>query len=103
MYSIKIRTKRLDGNTQIRILIAHPMAYSDNQNKQIGETVPAHYIKELVVKHNGTVVVTSNMAGGVAKDPYFAFMLRGGEVGDELTVSWVDNLGKTDTENAKIS
>jgi sulfur-oxidizing protein SoxZ len=103
MSSIKIRTKRLDGKTQIRILIAHPMEQGRNKNKQSGQLIPADFIKELTVKHNDTVIISSDMAGSVAKDPYFAFMLNGGEAGDRITVSWMDNLGKTDTVEAKIT
>ncbi|MEQ1635375.1 MAG: thiosulfate oxidation carrier complex protein SoxZ [Methylococcales bacterium] len=103
MASIKIRTKRLEGKTQIRILIAHPMEHGRNKDKQTGQLIPAHFIKELTVKHNDTLIINSDMGGSVAKDPYFAFMLNGGIEGDKITVSWADSLGKTDTVDAKIT
>lgn len=102
MSSIKIRTKRLDGKTQIRILIAHPMENGRNKDKISGELIPAHFIKELTVKHNDNFIITSNMAGSISKDPYFAFMLNGGQAGDKIAVHWEDNLGKTDTEESII-
>lgn len=103
MSSIKIRTKRLDGKTQIRILIAHPMENGRNKDKQTGILIPAHFIKELTIKHNDNFIVTSNMGGSISKDPYFAFLLHGGAVGDKITVRWEDNQGNTDTAEATMT
>lgn len=102
MSSIKIRTKRLEGKTQIRILIVHPMEHGRNKDKQTGALIPAHFIQELTVKHNDNYIVSSNMAGSIAKDPYFAFMLNGGNEHDKITVSWEDNLGNSDSVDAFI-
>jgi sulfur-oxidizing protein SoxZ len=102
MSSIKIRTKRQDGKTQIRTLISHPMETGRNKDPKTGKLMPAHFIQELSVKHNDKVVVSGNIGAGVSKDPYFAFMLKGGEVGDRITVSWRDNLGNTDSEEKLI-
>jgi len=97
MSSIKIRTKRLDGNTQIRTLITHPMENGRHKDKQ-DELIPAHYIQELWVEHNKNKIVNCNMAGSMSKNPYFDFLLKGGEVGDTITISWIDNLDKTDSK-----
>jgi sulfur-oxidizing protein SoxZ len=43
------------------------------------------------------------MGAGISKDPYFAFLLKGGEVGDEIVIDWMDNLGKQDSEKHTIS
>lgn len=102
MSTIKIRTKRLDGKTQIRTLISHPMEHGRNIDEKTGQTIPAHYIQELIVEHNGKTIVSSNLGGGISKNPYFAFMLKGGEVGDMIKISWKDNLGNTDTQERLI-
>lgn len=102
MSSIKIRTKRIDGKTQIRILISHPMEHGRNKDKVTGNMIPAHFIQELTIKHNDNYVITCNMAGSISKDPYFAFLLNGGKANDKITVSWEDNLGQSDTEEALV-
>ncbi len=102
MSSIKIRTKRKDSNTQIRTLISHPMETGRRKDKDSGELVPAHYIQDLTVKHNDKVVVSSVMGASISKDPYFAFLLKGGEPGDKIIISWKDNLGNTDTAETVI-
>jgi sulfur-oxidizing protein SoxZ len=98
MSSIKIRTKIQDGKTQIRMLISHPMEHGRNKDPKTNQLIPAHFIQELIVKHNEKVIVNSNMGAGISKDPYFAFMLRNGQIGDKIIVSWRDNLGNTDIE-----
>jgi sulfur-oxidizing protein SoxZ len=103
MSSIKIRSKRLDGNTQIRTLIAHPMEHGRNKDKTTHQLIPAHFIQTLTVKHNGKVVATCNMGAGISKDPYFAFLLKGGAAGDIIDIDWVDNLGNKDSEKHTIS
>lgn len=96
MSSIKIRTKRMDGKTQIRVLIAHPMENGRNKDKATGALIPAHFIQELTIKHNDNFIMSSNMAGSISKDPYFAFLLKGGQAGDIIRVQWVDNLAQSD-------
>lgn len=98
MSSIKIRTKRMDGKTQIRTLISHPMEHGRNKDPKTGQMIPAHFIQELTIKHNDKVIVSSDMGAGISKDPYFAFMLKGGEIGDKIIISWRDNLGNADSE-----
>lgn len=103
MSSIKIRTKRLDGNTQIRCLIAHPMETGRNKDPSTKKLIPAHYIQTLTVSHNGKLVATCNMGAGISKDPYFAFLLKGGTAGDEIEINWTDNQGNQDSQKHNIS
>lgn len=103
MSSIKIRTKRMDGNTQIRTLISHPMEHGRNKDLTSNKLIPPHYIQVLTVKHNGKIVATCNMGAGISKDPYFAFLLKGGESGDQIVIDWVDNLGEKDSEKHTIT
>lgn len=103
MSSIKIRSKRLTGKTQIRILIAHPMAKTRKRNAPSGaKTLPGHFIQVLTVKHNGKTVANCNIGPNIAKNPFFAFMLNGGKAGDKISVSWVDNQGQTDMAEHQV-
>ncbi|PPD20293.1 MAG: thiosulfate oxidation carrier complex protein SoxZ [Methylomonas sp.] len=103
MSSIKIRSKRRDGKTQIRILIAHPMAKTSRNNSASGlKSIPGHFIQVLTVKHNGKIIAHCNIGPNIAKNPFFAFMLNGGETGDKISASWVDNQGQTDSAEHRI-
>lgn len=99
MSSIKIRTKRIDGTLQIRLLIAHPMEHGRNRDSKTNDLIPAHFIQELSIKHNNEVIMNGAIGANIAKDPYFAFMLKSGNLGDKITISWVDNLGNKDTQD----
>jgi len=98
MSSIKIRTKRTQDKTHIRILIAHPMEHGQTHDKITHFPIPAQFIRVLTVTCNQKVVVSCEMGDSAAKDPYFAFMLKDGKAGDIITVNWLDNLGNTDSE-----
>jgi len=101
MSSIKIRTKRIDGQTQVRTLITHPMENGRRHDKQ-GQLIPTHFIQQLQVLHNEQVVIDAHLGAGISKNPYFDFLLRGGEVGDKITISWTDNRGNSDLKTYLI-
>jgi len=101
MSSIKIRTKQLDGMTQIRTLINHPMETGRNRDKN-GQLIAAHYIQKLTIKHNDVIIMSCEMGAGISKDPFFVFHLKGGSSGDKITISWIDNLGNSDTSERLI-
>ncbi|WP_411727037.1 thiosulfate oxidation carrier complex protein SoxZ [Methyloglobulus sp.] len=42
------------------------------------------------------------MGAGISKDPYFAFLLKGGNPGDEIVIDWV-NLGNKDSEKHTVT
>lgn len=98
MSSIKIRTKRVDGKTQVRTLITHPMETGRALDPNTRQLIPAHFIQELTVSRNGKVVVSCQTGMSISKDPYFAFMLKGGSPGDRITIQWLDNQGNHDSE-----
>ena len=67
-----------------------------------GKLIPAHHIQELWVEHNERKVISCHMAGSISKNPYFDFLLKRGKTGDNITISWVDNLGKTDSNSHTV-
>lgn len=79
------------------------MEHGRNKDKVTNQLIPAHFIKVLTVKHNGQKVVSCHMGAGISKDPYFAFLLKGGAPGDVITIDWLDNLGNTDFEQHTVS
>lgn len=83
---------------QIRMLIAHPMEHGRNRDAKTNELIPAHFIQKLTVKLNKNIIITGNTGANISKDPFFVFMLKGGKVGDKITISWLDNLGNKDTQ-----
>lgn len=102
MSSIKIRIKRLESACLLRILIAHPMETGRRLDKSTGQTAPAHFIENVEIEHNGQTVASAQFGTGVSRDPYLSVRLKDARSGDRIRVSWSDNLGQTDSEEATI-
>jgi len=100
--SIRIRAKASGAETTVKALITHPMETGQRKDKKTGNKIPAHYIEEVKCDHNGKTVVTAQWGPAVSKNPYLSFKFTGAKAGDTLTLSWVDNTGKTDTETTKV-
>jgi len=100
--NIKIRAKVQDGVTTVKALMTHPMETGLRKDKKTGEVIPAHFITELTCKWKDKVVLTALWSGGVSQNPYLSFKFKGGEPGDAVTLTWVDNKGETETAEDKI-
>lgn len=101
--SMKIRTKQEDGLILVRILIEHPMETGRRKDEVTGRIVPAHFITEVRIEHNGRPIATGEFTTAVSKDPYLSVRFAGGKPGDRIRVSWLDNRGQTGSAEARIS
>jgi sulfur-oxidizing protein SoxZ len=102
MSSIKIRTKQQGDITLVKLLIEHPMETGRRRDEQTQRIVPAHYITELKVSHNGLSLVTGLLSTSISRNPYFSFRLRNAHQNDLIVVSWVDNLGLHDRAEYRL-
>jgi sulfur-oxidizing protein SoxZ len=100
--SIRIRAGLEGDTTTVKALITHPMETGQRKDKKTGETIPAHFIQEVVCEHNGKTVLTAQWGGAVSKNPYLSFQLTGAKAGDDIKLSWVDNKGESDADTAKV-
>lgn len=100
--TIKVRAKLAGDVTTVKALVSHPMETGLVKDKKTGELVPAHFIQEVTCEHNGNNVLTALWGVAISKNPYLSFRFKGAKVGDKLTLRWVDNTGKSDTEETVI-
>ena len=99
---IKIRAKQKDGIATVKCLISHIMETGTRRDSKTGDIVPAHFIEEVTLKHNGKVVMTANWGPAVSKDPYLSFKFKGAASGDSVTISWIDNKGESQSAEETI-
>ena len=99
---IRIRTRRSEGLTEVRILMPHPMETGMRQGAD-GHLLPAHYITEVRVSVEERPVFAASMSYAVSQDPLLSFRFKGGRPGDRLRVSWTDNLGQQRSDEALLS
>jgi sulfur-oxidizing protein SoxZ len=102
MGSIKIRAKESGGVTTVKCLISHPMETGQRKDKKTGKLIPAKFIQEVNAAAGGKTVLTSYWSGGVSKNPYLSFKFEGAKKGDMVKISWTDNTGASDSNEAKI-
>lgn len=89
------------GNGEIRILMTHPSENGLRKDAKSGQLVPAHFVKTLRVAVNGRTVLDGQLGGGISKDPYLAFRVKGMQAGDTVTVTAEDNMGDTGSIEAR--
>ena len=99
---VKMRASLQDGITTVKILMTHPMETGARKDPDTGELVPAHFIQEVNVTHNGESVMNAYWGTGISKNPYLSFKIKGGAEGDTIAVEWKDNLGETGTGETNV-
>ena len=100
---MKIRATMQGDVADVKVLMNHPMETGLRKDAKTGQLVPAHHINTVTAKINGATVLEGSMAGGVSKNPYLGFKVKGAKSGDTVEVSWVDNKGDKRTDTAKIA
>ena len=96
---IKLRA----GNGEIKALISHPSENGLRKDSKTGQLVPAHFINSVMITLNGKTVLDGQWSGGVSKDPFIAFRVKGMKAGDRVNVSVKDNMGDTDSVETSAS
>ena len=99
--TIRVRATSSGDTTEVQALIQHPMDSGFVKDAK-GDTIPPHFIQELTFEYGGKSVFVAHWGAAVSKDPYVKFSFKGGKMGEDLKISWVDNKGATDTTTAKI-
>lgn len=97
----RIRAKLQEDHTLVRILLSHPMHTGRGEDQQ-GELIAANFIQDIRCWRNEEEVLAVKCGTATARNPFFAFQLAGGVVGDKITLRWVDNLGAKGTSETAV-
>lgn len=99
---MRIRATMAGDVADVKVLMNHPMETGQRKDAKTGQLVPAHYITEVTATINGAKVLEAGMSGGISKNPYLGFKVKGAKAGDKVVVNWVDNKGDKNTADATI-
>ncbi|MBU1397233.1 MAG: thiosulfate oxidation carrier complex protein SoxZ [Gammaproteobacteria bacterium] len=99
---MRIRATMAGDVADVKVLMNHPMETGLRKDAKTGKLIPAHFITEVTATVNGTPVMAAEMSGGVSKNPYLGFKVKGPKAGDKVVVSWADNMGDKNTAEATI-
>ena len=99
---MRIRAALAGDETTVRVLMSHVMETGTRKNAA-GETIPAHFIRDVEATHNGKSVLKCMFSGSVSQNPFLSFKFKGGAKGDKVVVKWSDNKGDSRTDEAAIA
>jgi sulfur-oxidizing protein SoxZ len=99
---MKIRANVVGDSTEVKVLMSHEMETGLRKDAQ-GNAIPAWFIQNVTVAHNGKPVLNAQWGPGVAKNPFLAFKFKGGAKGDKVEITWTDNRGEKRTDEAQIA
>jgi sulfur-oxidizing protein SoxZ len=98
---MKIRASVVGDSTEVRVLMSHEMETGQRKDAQ-GKVIPAWFIQNVVVAHNGKPVLNAQWGTAIAKNPFLSFKFKGGAKGDKIEIAWVDNRGEKRTDETVI-
>ena len=99
---MRVRALEQGGITEVKVLMQHDMETGLRKDTG-GKLVPAHFIQQLNVLHNGREVLSAQFGPSISKNPFLGFKFSGGAKGDRVTVTWTDNMGEKRTDDAVIA
>lgn len=99
---MRIRAQAAGDKATVRVLMSHEMETGQRKDSA-GKTIPAWFIQEVTVAHNGASVMTAQWGPSVSKNPFLQLSVKGAKAGDKITVTWVDNKGDKRTDEATVS
>ncbi|VFM99030.1 MAG: sulfur compound chelating protein SoxZ [Candidatus Kentron sp. G] len=106
MASKSIRMKAVQvksgEETQVIAILKHPMETGTRKDPGTGQPIPAHYITQVLCKHNDTLVLTLYLGPSVSKNPKIKFKFNGGREGDKVSIAWTDNKGESASGETEI-
>jgi sulfur-oxidizing protein SoxZ len=99
--SINIRAYEKDGIVTVKSIIRHPMESGFRINKNTGNKYPPNFIQEVIVQSVNKTVMEAFWSGAISRNPFFSFRFKG-KAGEHLTLSWIDNKGRSGSETIRI-
>ena len=91
-FKTRLKAKLKGDKVNIKAIVSHPMETGRRKDKKTGESIPAHFISEVVVTANDKTLLTADWSGTISKNPYLSFNYAG-KSGDKIKLSWKDNQG----------
>lgn len=98
MGKTRIKAKEKNGIVTVKAMAKHEML-SGVEAKKAGKEI--NFITHLKAEVGGKVVFEVSMSQFLSKDPYISFDYAG-KKGDQLTISWVDLKGNTQTDTDTV-
>lgn len=90
----RMKTKAKGNETEVLVLVNHPMETGNRKDKKTGKKIPAHFIQTMDFAINGKTFANCHLGTAVSKNPLVSVRIKGAKSGDKVTVAWADNKGE---------
>ena len=74
---MRIRATMAGDVADVKVLMNHTMETGLRKDSKTGQLIPAHYITDVTASVNGAKVLDAGMSGGISKNPYLGFKVKG--------------------------
>ena len=91
----RMRTRIKGKDTEVLVLVSHPMETGQRKDKKTKKKIPEHYIQKMTFTLNGKEVAVADLGVAVSKDPLIGVRIKGAKAGDKVKVAWSDNKGES--------
>jgi sulfur-oxidizing protein SoxZ len=99
---MKIRANQIGAETEVKVLMSHEMETGQRKDSK-GQVIPAWFIQHVDVTCAGRSVLSAQWGTAVSKNPFLSFKFKGGQKGDKIVITWVDNRGEKRTDEATVA
>ena len=99
---MRIRANKVGPLVDVKVVMAHAMENGLRKDAN-GIDIPAHFIQNVLVEHNGRTVLSAQWGPSVSRNPFLHFRFRGGNPGEKITITWTDDKGDRRTDQATIA
>lgn len=99
----KMRTKTRNGETEILVLVDHPMETGRRVDPKTKKKIPPHFIQKMTFSVNGKEFAVADLGFTVSKNPLIKVKVKGAKPGDRVKVTWSDNKGETGEQEISVS
>ena len=83
------------GNLELaQLLISHPNLTGMQLDQRTRAYIPANYVKKIVVKYNGTPIMSAETGISISEDPSYRFFFKPDGKGGTVTADVVDSQGE---------
>src|SRR5436190_21391907 len=96
---MRIRASMTGDKVEVKVLMAHEMETGLRKDAS-GNAIPAHFIRNVTVTHGSRTVMSAQWGTSVSRNPFLHFRITGGKHGENVTISWLDNMRQKRTDEA---
>lgn len=91
----KMRAKTANGETEVLVLVDHPMETGRRIDPKTKKKIPAHFIQKMTFSLNDKEFAVADLGFAVSRNPLVKVKVRGAKPGDRVKVTWSDNKGQS--------